>query len=291
MGSFEDYARWVSRMLQSRGIEPRFVAENFEQLAAALQPDLTDQESAIVTAVLDAGRAVCLSAPAADAATDIATEGNPAQVLFLQMILAGKRKEALHIVQEALHAGQALLDVYVEILQESLYLTGRLWETNQITVAEEHMATAIVQYVLAQQYARLPPAASIRGNIVVTGIQGELHQVGANLVADVLDADGWDVRFLGTNLPQAAILAAIDAHRADILGISATMLFSLPQVKALMAAVRARYGPHRPRIVLGGGAFRGLPNLATDLGADGSTTDVRDVSALMQAVLAAEPRP
>jgi len=75
---------------------------------------------------------------------------------------------------------------------------------------------------------------------------------------------------------------------ADILGISATMLFSLPQVKALIAAVRARYGPHRPRIVLGGGVFRQLPDLAVEIGADRSAADVRGVSALMQAVMAAD---
>jgi hypothetical protein len=67
------------------------------------------------------------------------------------------------------------------------------------------------------------------------------------------------------------------------------MLFSVPQVQGLIAAVRARYGPDHPRIVVGGGAFRQLPDLAAELGADGSATDVRGVSALMQAVLSARP--
>jgi methanogenic corrinoid protein MtbC1 len=137
----------------------------------------------------------------------------------------------------------------------------------------------------------LPTAEVARGNIVITGIQGELHQVGANLVADVLEADGWDVCFLGTNVPLAGILTALETHHAAVLGISATMLFSLPQVRELIAAVRARFGPHSPRIVVGGGAFRQLPYLAAELGADGSATDVREVSAMMQAVLDAGPVP
>ena len=190
---------------------------------------------------------------------------------------------------DVLRAGQAIEDIYVDVIQESLYQIGSLWERNRITVAEEHMATAIVQSVMAQLYAQLPVVATTRGNIVITGIQGELHQVGANLVADVLEADGWDVRFLGANVPQPGILAAIDTHHADILGISATMLFSLPQVRALITAVHARYGPHSPRIVLGGGAFREQPSLATTLGADGSAVDVRNVSRLMQAVLDTRP--
>ena len=55
-----------------------------------------------------------------------------------------------------LREGHSLLDIYVEIFQESLYQVGRAWEMNELTVAEEHMATAITQYVIAQNYANLP---------------------------------------------------------------------------------------------------------------------------------------
>lgn len=54
----------------------------------------------------------------------------------------------------------------------------------------------------------------------------ELHHVGANMVADVLEAHGWDVRYLGTNLPHRSILQAIREHQADWVGISATTLLS-----------------------------------------------------------------
>jgi methanogenic corrinoid protein MtbC1 len=139
---------------------------------------------------------MCVIARSADAEMEPESGLSLPQMLFLQTTLAGKRQEALTIVLEALRAGQAVVDLYVDIIQTSLYQIGLLWERNQITVAEEHMATAIVQYVMAQLYAHLPPATITRGNVVITGIQGELHQVGANLVADVLEADGWDVRFL-----------------------------------------------------------------------------------------------
>jgi MerR family transcriptional regulator, light-induced transcriptional regulator len=213
------------------------------------------------------------------------------QKLFLHAILAGRRQEAVRFAIEALRQGHTVTDIYVELFETSLYQVGRLWEANQITVAEEHMATAITQHAIAQLYAQLTPAEAERGRIVLTGVQGELHQVGATMVADVLEADGWDVRFLGTNMPYAGILQAIEAHQAEILGISATMLFSVPQLRQLIGEVRSRFGPRSPRIVLGGAALSQLPDLAAEVGAVLSATDLRGVGNLMQTVIAAGPHP
>jgi MerR family transcriptional regulator, light-induced transcriptional regulator len=198
-----------------------------------------------------------------------------AQRRFLEAIRRGQRRPAVEVALEALGGGHALTDVYVHVLQESLYQTGRLWETNQISVAEEHMATAIVQYVLARLYEEITIAEPPRGRVVMTGVQGELHQVGANMVADALEADGWDVRFLGTNMPHDGILATIAEHDPEVVGISATMLLRVPQVKRLIADVRDHAGRETPRILVGGAAFRAAPDLWREVGADGFAPDVR----------------
>lgn len=195
--------------------------------------------------------------------------------LFLQAILAGRREAAVAIVLEAHNAGHDLRDLYVEIFQEALYEVGRLWEANRITVADEHMATAITQYVVARVYERLPVAGERRGRAVITGVQGELHQVGANMVADLLEADGWDVRFLGTDMPLDGILKTAGDHQANLLGISATMLFNLPQVIELVERTRTELGAAAPRIILGGGAFRLLPELPAELKVDAVATELR----------------
>jgi methanogenic corrinoid protein MtbC1 len=93
------------------------------------------------------------------------------------------------------------------------------------------------------------------------------------MVADMLEADGWDVRFLGANVPSTAVLAAIDAHDPDLLGISATMLLNASRVAELVASVRER-ASDRPRIVVGGAAFRMAPELAAEIGADAIAEDV-----------------
>jgi methanogenic corrinoid protein MtbC1 len=154
-----------------------------------------------------------------------------------------------------------------------MYRIGRLWEENQISVAKEHMATAITQFVICRLYPLISLPRKSRGRIVITGVQGEQHQVGANMVSDVLEASGWDVRFLGANTPSRGVLSAIEEHDAAILGISATMLYNVPNVMQLADLVRQEAGD-RIRIIVGGSAFRSAPLLYREIGADGCALDL-----------------
>ncbi len=183
---------------------------------------------------------------------------------YLQEILAGKRKHALELIMDAYRSGYPIPGIYMDVFQEALYEIGRLWETNQITVADEHMGTAITQYVMSNLYQHLEISDEQRGKLVMTGVQGELHQVGANMVADILEADGWDVLFLGTNVPPEGVVQSIRQHGADLFGISSTMLFNIPKVIQLVDAVRREFGDS-VRIMLGGGAFKTLQTLPEDL--------------------------
>ena len=277
---FEEYARWAVRMLAGRGIDPRFVAENLDQIGRALVPHLENAEQAHVARLLTAACAAALEDSAA--APCLAGDDQLALTrgLFTQAILQGNRAAACNIATEAVRAGYSVPDVYVGVLQESLYQVGRLWEGNRIAVATEHMATAVVQYVLAHLYLLIPPSAHHRGNAIVTGVEGESHQVGANMVADVLESGGWNVRFLGVNVPHGGVLRAVEEHRADVVGISATMLFSLPKVRVLIADMRERFVARPPRILIGGGAFRSLVAPAEEVGADAFGADLRSVLAL-----------
>ncbi|MBI5483773.1 MAG: cobalamin B12-binding domain-containing protein [Deltaproteobacteria bacterium] len=183
---------------------------------------------------------------------------------YLKEILAGKRKTALEIIMDAYRSGYSIPGIYMDVFQEVLYEIGRLWETNRISVADEHMGTAITQYVMSNLYQHLEISSEQRGRLVMTGIQGELHQVGANMVADVLEADGWNTVFLGTNVPADGVLQSIRNHKADLFGISSTMLFNIPKVSQLVEEVRKEFGDS-VRIMLGGGAFRALKELPGDL--------------------------
>ncbi len=186
------------------------------------------------------------------------------QQAFLDCILGAQRKAALDLILDTLNKGYSIPDIYLYVFQEVLYRIGQLWESNQITVADEHMGTAITQFVMSNLYQHLEMSDMPQGNMVITGVQGELHQVGANMVADVLEADGWNVMFLGANVPPDGVLQSIAQHEARVVGISSTMRFNLPKVIALVEAARSQFGDTL-QFLLGGGAFRGLSELPPPL--------------------------
>ena len=278
---FEDYARWSSRMLASRGIDPEFVSENFHQIGESLNRMLSDDSAEIISHFIQVGRAACTD-KRENAQENKSGELAQTQGLFLESILKGRRQAAVTIALEALKSGHGMIDVYTEIFQESQYQLGRLWESNKITVAEEHMATAITQFVMAQIYPLIEPADKVRGKMVMTGVEGEMHQIGANMVADVLEVKGWDVRFLGTNMPHQGILKAVEEHRADVVGISATMLFNLPKVIQIIDQLRVKFGADDLKIIVGGASFRQVPQMYSEIGADGYAPDLKTTIAFLE---------
>jgi len=272
--AFRDYVQWTTRVLGARGIDATFLWENLRQLQDAMSPHLggaADRE--LIASFIG-------FAEDADGGEAIANVGGPLALtrrLFVQAILAGERKAALTVASEALRDGVQVEDLYADVFQDALYEVGRRWESNHITVAQEHMATAVTQYVMAHVFGSLASVAPSRGVAVITGVPGELHHVGALMISDMLEARGWQVQFLGSNLPMAAILAAIGDAKPMLLGISITMPFNLHHAARLIAA--ARGADPGVRTVVGGAACRFDAWRAT--GADDYATDVRTAIRLL----------
>lgn len=278
--AFADYSRWTARMLGARGIAAHTLDENFAQLEKHLSVELLPEEREPVSTFLRRGREAC-SEPEPAHNEQPSCEGlGLIRKVFLAAILNGQRQAALNVVEEALCTGHSHVDIYVNVFTDSLYRVGELWELNKISVAQEHIATSITQYAIAAIYPRLVPAAVHRGNMVVTGVAGELHQIGANLVADAMEASGWTVRFLGTNLPHSSVLATVEEISADILCISTTIVANLPSVADLVRTVRSKLNERAPQVVLGGAAYRVATQFAPDIGATEAGTDLRRALAM-----------
>ena len=279
--AFADYSRWTARMLGARGIAAHTLEENLAHLEKHLSVILLQNDSEAVSAFLTRGREACVEPEPVLGAQPAADSMGLTREVFLAAILSGQRQAALKVVEEALRVGHSHVEVYAEVFAESMHRVGKLWELNKISVAQEHIATAITQYAIAVIYPGMIPAAAHRGNMIVTGVSGELHQIGANLVADAMEANGWRVRFLGTNLPLSSVLAAIEENSADVLCISTTIVANLPSVVDLVRAIRDKLSERSPRIILGGAAFRLATQFAGEVGATASFTDLRPALAML----------
>lgn len=196
---------------------------------------------------------------------------------YLRAQLGGDRREALRIViDDGLARGASVLDVELAVIQEAQREIGRLWQENVITVADEHMATAISNMALSHLYDHARRAPENGKKVVVACVEGELHDFPARLVADALDLAGFEVRYLGASVPTDGLLATLEREKPDLLALSVTMTFNVPALRSAVVRVR---GKSSVPIAVGGHACAWMTELAADVGADATARDARELVA------------
>lgn len=261
--AFTGYIRWLRTVLETRGLDMTMILESLADIGEVLQD--FPEASAAAAPYLDAARTGLVRE------RGVESNLNDNQGAFLQAVLSADRRAAMAVVDHCLRTSEPA-PVYADVIAAAMHEVGKLWQANRITVAREHMATATTQYVLAQVYSRQSHSVRNRGRAVVSGIQGEFHQLGAHMAADILEFDGWDVRFLGTNMPHDGIVAAIEEHEATMVGLSATMLTSTPKLVALIDDIKRR--SPSTRVLVGGSLVVNKYIDPASMGADGSAASL-----------------
>ncbi|HET9623836.1 MAG TPA: cobalamin-dependent protein [Kofleriaceae bacterium] len=194
---------------------------------------------------------------------------------YLRAQLAGDRREAVRLlVEDGLGAGSTVLDLQTYVIQAAQSEIGRLWQHNQVSIAQEHMASAISQLSLAALFERATPAKPLGKKLLLACVEGELHDLPARIVADFLEIEGFDVRYLGADVPHGELVKMIDAERPALIGLSVTMSFNVPSLRTAVA--RVRQAGDRP-IFIGGHATQWARGLAGELGVAAAGTTPLDV--------------
>jgi methanogenic corrinoid protein MtbC1 len=164
----------------------------------------------------------------------------------------------------------------LHVLQPAMYEIGRLWQESRISVAHEHLATSIAERLLTTVCGRRTLPCPMRGRIMIAAAPGELHSLGARMVSEFLEIDGWAVFYLGVNTPTDALLAMLERVQPQIFIISVTIPANLDAARDLVLAIRANPALEDLRIMFGGQAFGGQDDLWKSLGADAYATDAAD---------------
>src|SRR5687767_7769930 len=95
---------------------------------------------------------------------------------YLAALLAGDRRGALRVIDAALDQGRPVVALQRDVVQAAQREIGRLWETNDISIAQEHMATAISHVALSRLFELATPAARVERRVVVACVEGERHE-------------------------------------------------------------------------------------------------------------------
>lgn len=196
------------------------------------------------------------------------------QETFLQALLQGDHRTCSELGERLVDSINDLQEFYTKVVQPSMYIVGDMWEKGQISVSKEHLASALVNKVMASQYIRLMKDMELsKGKAVVSSVANEFHEIGAQMVANCLEGDGWDVDFLGSNVPEKDFLEHVFDVSPDIVALSVAMPFNLGPAKRIVQAVKTSGLENPPKVMLGGAAFVSFPHLPMRLGADGYAED------------------
>lgn len=207
---------------------------------------------------------------------------------YLEAQLAGDLARALRLLlSEGVGRGLAVPLLQRSVLREAQREIGRLWQENRISVAQEHMATAISNTVLNYLYEAARRAPSNGKRVLVSCVEGELHDFPARLVANGLDLAGFEVRYLGPDVPTQRLVTDVANEQPDLVALSATMTFNLPALQDAVRQLRAQAGPRMP-IMVGGAACSASQLSVQRLGADATASEIVEVIAVAKRLLAPE---
>jgi methanogenic corrinoid protein MtbC1 len=207
-------------------------------------------------------------------------ESDGIQQIFTTLLLNGDYNGCFRVAEQMITSTDELRSFYEHVLRHALYTVGTLWERNELTVAEEHQATAVVGRITSHLYARFVGVPQSKGTAIVTAAPNEFHEVGARMVADVLEFDGWDVTFLGANFPVEGLLELLRRYQPFLLALSVATPFNLDRSRELIAAIRSQPEFSSLKILVGGLAFSIVPHLWQEFDADGYATGLDDLIAL-----------
>ena len=187
---------------------------------------------------------------------------------YLDSLLLGDRNRCRAVIEETLQSGTPANSVYVDVIWPIMAEIEQLIRCGRIMPTEEHLATRINRTIVDQLQNKLPRRPSKNKKIAVCCAPNELQELGAQMMADLFESDGWQVRFLGGGLNNDDILAFINEYAPDILLIYGTSPKRAPDVRRLIDIIKDVNAWPSMRIMLSGGVFNRAEGLWEEIGAD-----------------------
>jgi methanogenic corrinoid protein MtbC1/DNA-binding XRE family transcriptional regulator len=182
-------------------------------------------------------------------------ETGPSQQRYLRALLDGDSNAATRIVHELIAKRATVADIYLEVLAPGMFQIGELWCDGKVNVAQEHLATQITLGQMDKLRLIQSAPRSLSYRVMVCCVEGEHHFIAARMAADLFQMEGWQVDFLGPDVPTAALIEIVSARRPNLLALSTTLQSNLRRTRALIKKIRKL--PAAPYIIVGGQAALG----------------------------------
>src|SRR5690606_30354946 len=145
---------------------------------------------------------------------------------------------AMSVIDRARAAGLDLRTLYLEVFQPALREIGQLWQENRVTVADEHLATAITQSAMLRLYGSLELPGAVGRTLIAACVETERHEIGLRMLCDILELEGWNTLFLGATVPTESLARLVAARHPPAVALSVSLPPHLPRARTTLLVSR-----------------------------------------------------
>jgi 5-methyltetrahydrofolate--homocysteine methyltransferase len=187
-------------------------------------------------------------------------------------IIAGDNVKSKEITQKLVGGGVSAIEILNEGLVPGMEVVGRKFKANEFYIPEVliaaramHAAMDIIKPMLSASGAKM------KGTVVIGTVQGDLHDIGKNLVGMMLEGGGYTVVDLGVDIPPDKYVEAVKKNDAKVIGLSALLTTTMTVMKDVIAALKADKATADVKVMVGGAPL--TQEYADSIGAAGYAPD------------------
>ena len=191
---------------------------------------------------------------------------------LIQAILEGNDVKCVKLTNEMLDEGISPRDIVSSGLQAGMLIVGDKFSAGDFFIPDMLLAARAVTRAMEAIRPRLSDSEMpTLGRVVIGTVSGDIHDIGKNLVAMFLRGVGFEVFDLGTGVPVAGFVTAVREHDPDIVGMSALLTTTMPDMQRVIAALESAALLSQVKVIVGGAPV--TQRFADQIGADGYAPD------------------
>lgn len=183
-------------------------------------------------------------------------------------VVSGQRQQARGIIEDTLGNGFEPREFAHEILWEVVQQVAHLYRQDQISTLAHNYATRMLRSIVDRMAVRYDNETNRGRRVLMFTGDADADEIAGHLMADILEAEGYEVWFGGGGVSRDEVLAEVGARRPDTLLMFASAARDAPDIRLLIDTIRGVGANPEMQIVVGGGVFNRADGLAEEIGAD-----------------------
>jgi methanogenic corrinoid protein MtbC1 len=278
-----DELRWSRSAFGIRGLPIEKLAQSIDILGSVLEEQLSSPAAESALSFLNRAKTGLQGEEPKTSRLDASNEQDRLALSYLERALSGDRRGAIEMLLERIDGTVDAMDIYEQALIPAQREIGEMWHAGELSVAEEHVCSATTQRAMSVLVQHAVAASdrgaalnSGQGTVLAATAAGNIHDMASRVLADFFEMSGWRAILIGKDIPASELARGIEAFDVDLLLLSATLTVHLPTLQQTIEIVRKSTPDRQLRVLVGGRAFRAVPELWRKVGADGYASSARE---------------